>query len=131
MDWAQVGPSRSAQAGRPSPFRGPVTPPFDLAAIRAIYSPGVESHASIHSSPHFNVFGSGVKHGISGNTNSTRAITHERYMGTLLTKITQRVCDPKKLGAKLVAATYSASAVDGATLDCLREDQETSEEPKN
>jgi hypothetical protein len=52
-------------------------------------------------------------------------------MGTLLTKITQRVCDPKKLGAKLVAATYSASAVDGATLDCLREDQETSEEPKN
>jgi hypothetical protein len=28
-----------AQAGRPSPFRGPVSPPFDLAAIRAIYSP--------------------------------------------------------------------------------------------
>jgi hypothetical protein len=39
-----------AQAGRPSPFRGPVASPFDLAAIRAIYSPGVESHASIHSS---------------------------------------------------------------------------------
>jgi hypothetical protein len=34
---------RWAQAGQPSPFRG-------LAAIRAIYSPGVESHASIHSS---------------------------------------------------------------------------------
>jgi hypothetical protein len=48
-----------------------------------------------------------VKHGIFGNTNGTRAITHERYMGTLLTKITQRVCDPK-----LAAATYSAYVVD-------------------
>jgi hypothetical protein len=45
------------------------------------------------------MFGSGVKHGIFGNTNGTRAITHERYMGTILTKITQRVCDPKQLGA--------------------------------
>jgi hypothetical protein len=49
--------------------------------------------------PHFYVFGSRVKHGIFGNTNATHAITHERYMGTLLTKITQRVCDPKQLGA--------------------------------
>jgi hypothetical protein len=49
--------------------------------------------------PHFYMFGSGVKHGIFGNTNGARAITHERHMGTLLTKITQRVCDPKKLGA--------------------------------
>jgi hypothetical protein len=51
-DWAEMGPGRSAQAGRPSPFRGPVTPPppLDLAAIRAIYSPEAESHASIHSS---------------------------------------------------------------------------------
>jgi hypothetical protein len=32
---------------------------------------------------------------------------------------------------QLAAATYSASMVDWATLDCLREDQETSEEPKN
>jgi hypothetical protein len=32
---------------------------------------------------------------------------------------------------ELAAATYSASVVDWATLDCLREDQETSEEPKN
>jgi hypothetical protein len=31
---------------------------------------------------------------------------------------------------QLAAATYSASIVDWATLDCLREDQETSEEPK-
>jgi hypothetical protein len=48
--WAEVGPGRSAQAGRPGPFRGPVASPFDLAAIWAIYSPGVKSHASIHSS---------------------------------------------------------------------------------
>jgi hypothetical protein len=48
-NWTEVGPGRSAQAGRPSPFRGPVASPFDLAAMRAIYSPGVESHASIHS----------------------------------------------------------------------------------
>jgi hypothetical protein len=32
---------------------------------------------------------------------------------------------------QLAAATYSASVVDWATLDWLREDQETSEEPKN
>jgi hypothetical protein len=49
--------------------------------------------------PYLYVFGSGVKHGIFGNTNGTRAITNERYMGTLLTKITQCVCDPKHLGA--------------------------------
>jgi hypothetical protein len=49
-NWARVGPGRSAQAGLPGPFRGPVASPFDLAAIRAIYSPGVESHASTHSS---------------------------------------------------------------------------------
>jgi hypothetical protein len=42
MKWAQVG--------RPSPFRGPVAPPFDLGASRAIYSPLTESHTSINSS---------------------------------------------------------------------------------
>jgi hypothetical protein len=45
------------------------------------------------------MFGSGVKHGVFCNTNGTCAITHERYMGTLLTKVTLRVCDPKQLGA--------------------------------
>jgi hypothetical protein len=45
------------------------------------------------------MFGSGVKHEIFGNTNGTHAITHERYMGTLLTKVTQSVCDPEPLGA--------------------------------
>jgi hypothetical protein len=39
-----------AQAGRPSPFQGPVASPFDLTAIRAIYSPGVKRHVGIHSS---------------------------------------------------------------------------------
>jgi hypothetical protein len=46
----QATGSRWARAGRPDPFRGPVASPFDLAAIRAIYSPGVESHGGIHSS---------------------------------------------------------------------------------
>jgi hypothetical protein len=32
---------------------------------------------------------------------------------------------------QLATATYSASVVDWATLDCLREDEETSEVPKN
>jgi hypothetical protein len=39
-----------AHADQPSPFRGPVVPSFDLAAIRTIYSPLAESHASTHSS---------------------------------------------------------------------------------
>jgi hypothetical protein len=41
-NWAGVGP-----AGRPGLFQGQVASPFDLAAIRAIYSPGVKTHASI------------------------------------------------------------------------------------
>jgi hypothetical protein len=47
--------------------------------------------------PHLYMIGFEVKHGVFGNTNGTHAITHERYMGTLLTKVTQRVCDPKHL----------------------------------
>jgi hypothetical protein len=39
-----------AQAGRPSPFQGPVGLPFDLAASRAIYSPVTESHGRTSSS---------------------------------------------------------------------------------
>jgi hypothetical protein len=49
-NWVWMGPSQSAQAGRPNPVQGPFAPSFDLAAIRAIYRPGVESHASINSS---------------------------------------------------------------------------------
>jgi hypothetical protein len=49
-DWAKMGPGWSAQAGRPSLFRGPVGHPFDLDASRAIYSPLTESHTSINSS---------------------------------------------------------------------------------
>jgi hypothetical protein len=48
-NWAWMGPGWSAQAGRPSPVQGPFAPSFDLAAIRDIYSPRVESHASINS----------------------------------------------------------------------------------
>jgi len=32
---------------------------------------------------------------------------------------------------QLAAAIYSVSVVDCATLDCLREDQDTKEEPRN
>jgi hypothetical protein len=49
-DWADMGPGRLAEAGRPSPFRGPVGLPFDLDASRAIYSLLTESHASTNSS---------------------------------------------------------------------------------
>jgi hypothetical protein len=49
-NWAWMGLGRSAQASRPSSVQGPFAPSFDLAAIRAIYSPEVESHASINSS---------------------------------------------------------------------------------
>jgi hypothetical protein len=48
--WAWMGPGRLAQADRPSPVQGPFAPSFDLATIRAIYSPRVESHASSNSS---------------------------------------------------------------------------------
>jgi hypothetical protein len=39
-----------AQAGRPSLVQCPFASSLALAAIRAIYSPGVESHASSNSS---------------------------------------------------------------------------------
>jgi hypothetical protein len=48
--WAWMGPDRPAQAGQPSPVQGPFVPSFALAAIRAIYSPLTESHASSNSS---------------------------------------------------------------------------------
>jgi hypothetical protein len=45
-----VGLGRSAQVGRPSPVQGPFASPFDLAAIRAIYIPGVKSYGERNSS---------------------------------------------------------------------------------
>jgi hypothetical protein len=50
VDWAEMSLGRSPQAGWHSLFRGPVSPPFDLAASQVIYSPLTESHASINSS---------------------------------------------------------------------------------
>jgi hypothetical protein len=49
-NWAGKGLGRSAQAGRPGHFRGPIGLPFDLIAYRVIYSPLPESHAGIKSS---------------------------------------------------------------------------------
>jgi hypothetical protein len=40
--WAEVGPGRPAQ-----PTSRPNQPPFDLAAIRVIYSPEARCHTSI------------------------------------------------------------------------------------
>jgi hypothetical protein len=37
--------------------------------------------------PHLYMFGFGVEHGIVGHTDGTRAITHQRYMGTLLSHL--------------------------------------------
>jgi hypothetical protein len=69
-----------------------------------------------------------------------------RFLATLMalvlshTRGTWEHSSPKSLSVYLIQssweqqlapATYSASVVDWATLDCLREDQETSEEPKN
>jgi hypothetical protein len=45
VGWAEVGPGWPAQ-----PILWPSRPPFDLATIRAIYSPEARSHASTHSS---------------------------------------------------------------------------------
>jgi hypothetical protein len=50
VGWAWMGSGRTAQASRPSPVQCLFIPSFALAAIRAIYSPGVESHASSNSS---------------------------------------------------------------------------------
>jgi hypothetical protein len=47
---AWMGLGRPAQAGRPVPVQCPFVPSFALVAILAIYSPGVESHASSNSS---------------------------------------------------------------------------------
>jgi hypothetical protein len=47
---AEMGPGWSAQDGWPGPFRARFGTPFDLAALRSIYSPLTKSHTSIHSS---------------------------------------------------------------------------------
>jgi hypothetical protein len=50
-DLENSGTDVGQRPGQPAgPIPGPSHPPFDLVAIRAIYSPGVESHASTHSS---------------------------------------------------------------------------------
>jgi hypothetical protein len=51
IGWAEVGLGWPAQVGRPTPcISGPSQPPFDLAAIHAIYSPEARSHAATHQS---------------------------------------------------------------------------------
>jgi hypothetical protein len=50
LNRAETGLGRPAWADWPSPSQAPFGAPFDLAALRAIYSPLAESHAEIHSS---------------------------------------------------------------------------------
>jgi hypothetical protein len=47
---AETGLGWPAWADRPSPFRARFGAPFDLAALRTIYSTPTESHEEIHSS---------------------------------------------------------------------------------
>jgi hypothetical protein len=56
--------------------------------------------------PHFYVFGSRVEHRVFGNTNGTRAITHERHMGTLLSVYVIQ----SSWEQQLALATYSTVA---------------------
>jgi hypothetical protein len=72
--------------------------------------------------PHFYVLGFGIEHWVLCNTYGTCAVTLNWNMGILLTKVTHGVCDPKEL-----RGTTSC----GNILDCLREDQDTKEDPKN
>jgi hypothetical protein len=62
--------------------------------------------------PHFYVFGSRVTHEIFSNINGTRAITHERYIGTLLTKVTSVYVIESSWKQQLAVVTYSSSVVD-------------------
>jgi hypothetical protein len=62
--------------------------------------------------PHFYVLGFGVKHRVFGNTNGTHAITHERYIGTLLTKSLSVYVIQCKCEQQLEAATYSTFVID-------------------
>jgi hypothetical protein len=46
----EMGLGRPAWADRPSPFRARFGTPFDLVALRTIYSASTKSHEEIHSS---------------------------------------------------------------------------------
>jgi hypothetical protein len=65
------------------------------------------------------------------NAYGTGAVTLKWDMGILLTKNTHGVCDPKELRATTSCGNIICLGSDGATLDCLREDQDTKEDPKN
>jgi hypothetical protein len=58
------------------------------------------------------MFGSGVKHGVFGNTNDTRAITHDRYMEHSSPKSLSVYVFQSIYEKQLAVATYSAFVVD-------------------
>jgi hypothetical protein len=46
--WVETGLGRPSWADQPSPFRARFGAPFDLAALRTIYSPVTKRHEEIH-----------------------------------------------------------------------------------
>ena len=81
--------------------------------------------------PHLYVFRFGVEDRVFGYTYGTGAVTEKWNLGALLTKITHDVGHQSSWEQQLAPATYSVCVVDWATMDCLRDDQETKEEPRN
>jgi hypothetical protein len=81
--------------------------------------------------PHFYVPGFGVKHWVLCYTYGTGAVTLKWDMGILLTNVTQSVCDPEEMRATTSYGYILCLGSGLETLECLREDQDTKEEPKN
>jgi hypothetical protein len=81
--------------------------------------------------PHFYLFGFGMEHWFFA---TLMALVLSHWSGTRVyssPKSLMVYVIQKSWEQQLATATYSASAVDWATLDYLREDQDTKEDPKN
>jgi hypothetical protein len=98
---------------------------MDLSYLPFLY---VVSHKMI---PHFYKLGFGMKNWVLCYTYGTGAVTLKWNMGILLTKVTHGVCDPKELRATTSRGNILCLGSGLATLDCLWEDQDTKQDPKN
>jgi hypothetical protein len=81
--------------------------------------------------PHFYVFGFGMEHLVLCNTYGTGAITLKWDMGILLTEVTHGVCDPKELKATTGSGNVLCLGSGLSNTHCLREDQDTKEDPRS
>jgi hypothetical protein len=68
---------------------------------------------------HLYMFGSRMEHSIFGNACGIGAITYERDVSELLTKVTQGIGDPKQLGTTTSNSYILILGGRLATLDCL------------